>query len=161
MLQRVKDWSIALLIAAVIALLIGRPSGGPSLSEAAPPLALTTLDGAPLRLADHQGQTVVLNFWASWCGPCRQEVPEFSRFAKAHTDIPVWGLAVDSGDASAVRQSARQFGIDYTVAVSDDATVSAYGIRAFPTTVIVGEEGGVEYAHAGLMLGPQLVWATR
>lgn len=156
MVQRIKDWSVALFIAAVIALLIGRPSGGPDLSEAAPPVDLTSLDGEPLRLTDQQGQTVVVNFWASWCGPCRNEVPEFSRFANDHPDIPVWGLAVDSGDKADVRRSAQQFGIDYTVAMSDDATVRAYGISAFPTTVIIGPRGTVEHVTVGAMSYKQL-----
>lgn len=156
MLQRIKDWSVALFIAAVIALLVGRPSGGPDLSEAAPAIDLASLDGVPLRLADQQGQTVVVNFWASWCGPCRKEVPEFSQFAKDHPEIAVWGLAVDSGDESDVRLSAKQFGIDYTVAMSDDATVSAYGISAFPTTVVIGPQGTVEHVTIGAMSYSQL-----
>ena len=160
MLQRIKDWSIALFIAAVIALLVGRPSGGPALSEAAPPIELASLDGAPLRLADQQGKTVVINFWANWCGPCRQEVPEFSRFANDHPDIPVWGLAVDSGDSTEVRRSAQQFGIEYAVAVSDSATVSAYSINAFPTTVVIGPQGTVEHVTVGAMSYDQLMRAV-
>ena len=156
MLQRIKDWSIALVIAAVIAFIVGRPSGGPPLSEAAPPVELASLDGDALRLADMNGQTVVVNFWASWCGPCRKEVPEFSRFAKDHPEIAVWGLAVDSGDEPDVRRSAKQFGIDYTVALADSATVRAYGVDDFPTTVVVGPQGTVEHVTIGAMSYAQL-----
>lgn len=156
MVQRIKDWSIALVIAAVVAFLVARPGGGPPIAEAAPPVDLATLDGDPLRLADQQGKTVVVNFWASWCGPCRKEIPEFSRFANDHPDIPVWGLAVDSGDAPDVRRSAEAFGIDYPVAMADRTTVSDYGVDAFPTTVIVGPQGAVQHVTIGAMSYAQL-----
>lgn len=161
MFQRIKDWSIALVIAAVVAMLIAQPRGGPEVASAAPPLELASLDGETLSLAAMQGQTVVVNFWASWCGPCRQEVPDFSRFAHAHPEVAVWGLAVDSGDEPDVRRSAKQFGIDYTVAMADRQIVSAYGVSAFPTTVVVDPDGAVSHVTVGTMTYEQLVRATK
>jgi len=132
----------------------------PELPEQAPAFTLPDLQGRPISLADHAGQTVVLNFWATWCGPCRLEIPAFSSFADDHPDIPVLGIAVD-GDAPELRRARAELGITYPVLIADDAIKAAYGVEILPTTVIVGEDGAVKYAHAGLMLGPQLRLATR
>jgi len=132
----------------------------PALPVAAPAFTLLDLDGAPHSLSDHRGKTVVLNFWATWCGPCRAEVPGLSSFARAHPDIPVLGIAVD-GEPAALRKAAESLGIDYTVLRADAATRAAYGVSTLPTTVVIGPDGAVRAAHAGLMLEPHLEWLTR
>ncbi len=132
----------------------------PELPRAAPDFALVDLDGGRHTLAELRGQTVVLNFWATWCGPCRMEVPGLSAFARAHPDIPVLGIAVD-GEPEALRKAAKELGIDYLVLRADAATREAYGVSTLPTTVIVGPDGTVRSAHAGLMLQPHLWWLTR
>ncbi len=111
-------------------------------------------------LPDFSGQTVVLNFWATWCGPCRMEIPAFSDFATTHPEIPVLGIAVD-GSAAELRRASESLGITYPVLIADGPTKASYGVETLPTTVIVGPDGAVRHAHAGLMLQPQLLWATR
>jgi thiol-disulfide isomerase/thioredoxin len=132
----------------------------PDLPQAAPDFELVDLDGGRHTLAELRGKTVVLNFWATWCGPCRMEVPGLSAFARAHPDIPVLGIAVD-GEPEALRKAAKELGIDYLVLRADAATRAAYGVSTLPTTVIVGPDGTVRSAHAGLMLQPHLWWLTR
>ncbi|MDP2313117.1 MAG: TlpA disulfide reductase family protein [Pseudomonadota bacterium] len=152
---------LAFTAAAVVALWVGVGwLRAPTLPRAAPDFALADLDGGRHTLAELRGQTVVLNFWATWCGPCRMEVPGLSAFARAHPDIPVLGIAVD-GEPDALRKAAEDLGIDYLVLRADAETRKAYGVSTLPTTVIVGPDGMVRSAHAGIMIQPHLWWLTR
>ena len=107
MSRMLRDWGVALLVAVGVYGVASWLQVRVDVPEQAPPFALSSLDGDPIVLADYKGQTVVLNFWASWCGPCRHEVPEFNRFAQAHPEIPVLGLAVQSGEHKDVVRAAR------------------------------------------------------
>ena len=88
------------------------------------------------------------------------EIPAFSSFSDKNQDIAVLGIAVD-GTPAELRQARKTLGITYPVLIADAATKADYGVETLPTTVIVKEDGTVGYAHAGLMLQPQLLWATR
>ncbi len=125
----------------------------------APDFTLLDLEGRPVSLSDFRGQTVVVNFWATWCAPCRVEAPSFSAFATAHPDVPVLGVAAD-GPAPKVKASARQIGITYPVLLGDAATLSAYQISAYPTTVVVNPDGSVRWVHTGIMVRPMIAWTT-
>lgn len=160
-MQRLKDWLAALAIGIAIALVFGSFDNKPDIPDQAPGFSLTDLQGNPLVLDQMRGKTVVLNFWASWCGPCRDEIPEFSRFAHEHPEVTILGLAVDSGELPDVRRSAQKLGIDYTVALADRDTVQQYDISAFPTTVVVGPDGDVAHVQVGAMSYEQLARATR
>jgi thiol-disulfide isomerase/thioredoxin len=131
----------------------------PALPDEAPGFALPDLDGRQVRLADLRGRPVLLNFWATWCGPCRLEAPAFSRFAATNEDFAVLGIAAD-GPAPRLRRARDELGITYTVLQGDAATLRAYNVGSFPTTVLVGPDGRVAGAHVGLMLDPQIAWFT-
>lgn len=163
MKRMLKDWSVALLVAAVVFVVVGWWQTSPQLEVegSAPGFQLNDLDGNAVDLSSYAGGTVVLNFWASWCGPCKTEVPEFVRFAEAHPDIPVLGLAVDSGDEAAVRRAAKRFGITYPVAIADRRTIQAYKVSTLPTTVVVGPEGELKSARIGTMTYEDLTLAVR
>jgi thiol-disulfide isomerase/thioredoxin len=132
----------------------------PTLPHQAPDFALATLDGGTVRLADLRGKTVVLNFWATWCGPCRVEIPTFSAFAKDHPEIAVLGIATD-GTAPSLRAARDKLGITYPILLADPETLRRYKIRGIPHTVVINPDGTVRTNHVGVLFRPQLWWMTR
>ena len=156
-------WLRELLLFAVLFIVVSTALGrlrAPELPPQAPDFTLQDLSGAPVSLQDFRGKTVVLNFWATWCTPCKLEIPMISSFAKAHPEVVVLGVAVD-GKREALAKAAPALGIDYPVLVGTPQVVKAYGATTVPTTVIVDKDGGVRTAHVGLILTPQLWLLTR
>jgi thiol-disulfide isomerase/thioredoxin len=132
----------------------------PSL-DVAPAFRLPTLAGEQVSLADFRGRTVVLNFWATWCGPCKMELPTLVAFSAAHPDVPVLFVAVDGTPEALAAFAAAHDMPPGQVLLADPATRAAYGVSTLPTTVVVGGDGEVRSAHSGIVVGPQLAWMTR
>lgn len=141
-------------MALVLMELVGRWRG-PELSDLAPPFVLRDLAGKPVELASFRGRPVVLNFWATWCMPCRIETPAFARFASRHPEVAVIGIAAD-GSRDEVRSAAKRFGATYPVLLGNAQTLKAYRVTTFPTTVVVDAQGRVRSTHTGMMLDPHL-----
>ena len=118
---------------------------------AAPPLELTALDGRRHRLADYRGRVVLVNFWATWCAPCRAEMPSIERLRRSLEKEPFAVLAVNVGeDAAVVRAFAREVPMNFPLLLDPDTKVSrAWGARALPMTFIVGPEGRIRYQALG------------
>jgi cytochrome c biogenesis protein CcmG/thiol:disulfide interchange protein DsbE len=109
--------------------------------RAAPDVALNTYEGALFRLRDLRGKVVVLNFWASWCGPCRAEAPGLQQTWLDLHDQDVIFLGVDQADSlDAAHGYLREFGISYPNG-PDNGIVQAFGVQSLPTTIIVGRDG--------------------
>jgi cytochrome c biogenesis protein CcmG, thiol:disulfide interchange protein DsbE len=108
----------------------------------APAFALPDLDGKPRSLESFRGRPVLVNFWATWCPPCRAEVPELQAAWLAHqTCLGVVGITVDSGSADDVRAFARARGIGYPVLLDDGSAGRAYGIANIPRSFLLDAEG--------------------
>ena len=159
MIQAIKDWALAIGVALLVWFAISS-TRNPDLPEQAPDFTLASIEGGEVQLSKLQGKTVVLNFWATWCGPCHSEIPTFSKFADSNPDIVVLGIATD-GDPSELRTAKQEMGISYTVLRTDPETYKAYDISVIPTTVVVGPDGSVEDVHVGVMSAKQLERATR
>lgn len=121
----------------------------PKLPEFAPDFALVDLDGKTHRLESYRGQRVVLNFWASWCGPCISEIPAFSRFAEEHPEVPVLGLSTDRSQKDA-EDAVDRLNIPYPVLMAG-GLANTYDIRSLPTTVFVDADGRVDGVHVNSM----------
>jgi len=152
--RSVREWGVTLLLAAVVFHVVGQLRA-PDLPDAAPDFTLSVLDGDTVTLSELRGEAVVLNFWAPWCGPCRAEVPQFSRFARSNPEVTVLGIATDGAPAQ-LRASKKKLGMDYPVLIADPETVAAYDVSTLPTTVVVDADGRVVTAHAGMLTLPQL-----
>jgi thiol-disulfide isomerase/thioredoxin len=120
--------------------------------DPAPAFALKDLDGKAVSLEGLRGKVALLNFWATWCGPCRMEVPDLVELQKKYKDqLQVIGLVVDSAEEAEVRSFAKEFGINYPIAnAPDELRMQFGGIPALPTTFIVDAQGRVVQKHIGL-----------
>ena len=156
----IKDWGLALLLTGLGFFLLSY-FRTPSLPDQAPDWTLKDVNGETVSLSDFQGQTVVLNFWATWCGPCRTEIPAFSAFAKENPDIPVLGISIDNASPGVVKRAAKSLGITYPVLMADSRIQQDYKVGSIPMTVIVDPQGQVKDVHLGVMLETQLNWAAK
>jgi thiol-disulfide isomerase/thioredoxin len=120
--------------------------------DLAPEFELSGLDGKPISLATARGKIVLLNFWASWCGPCRAEVPDLVELQERYKDrLQVIGLVVDDDDMDAIHKFVKDFGINYPVAISPVELRLEYGgIPALPTSFVLDTQGRVVQKHVGL-----------
>jgi len=120
--------------------------------DPAPEFQLAGLDGKPISLADARGKIILLNFWASWCGPCRAEVPDLVDLQTRYKDhLQVIGLIVDDDDMDAIHQFVKDFGINYPVGVAPaELRVEYGGIPALPTSFILDAQSRVVQKHVGL-----------
>ena len=121
-----------------------------SVGAASPAFDLVDTEGKRHRLADYHGRWVVLNFWATWCVPCIEEIPAIAKYHRAHGDVVVIGVAVDVEDAAKVKRFAAKVGHDYPLVLSDDRIEKQLGpVRALPTTRIYDASGNLVYDKPG------------
>lgn len=120
--------------------------------DPAPDFKLDTLEGKPLSLAEYKNKVVLLNFWATWCGPCRAEIPDLVELqSKYKEQLQIIGLVVDDDDPDAIKKFVDQFAINYPVAIAKDALRMEYGgIPALPTSFLLDAQGRVVQKHEGL-----------
>lgn len=126
-------------------------ANGLTLSTSVPlDLTFVTVDGVVFRLADHRDKVVVVNLFASWCGPCNAEAPDVTAFAAAHAADTIV-VSVDVGEPPAIAREFRaRYGIDYPVAADESSSVyKMIGMHAYPTTLFVRPNGRLACAFVG------------
>ena len=128
-----------------------RPSAPAVLFEA-PDFTLSTLSGASLSLAALRGKVVLLNFWATWCVPCRKEMPAIEALYQRYKDrgLEVLAVSLDKGSTSVVEAFVKEVGVTYRVALDPSwATARTYGVRGLPTTFLIDRTGNVVLRELG------------
>lgn len=130
------------------------PTGGSpiAIGDPAPPFALNDLNGNSIDLADYAGRPVILNFWATWCAPCRIEMPELQQIFEAHQDDGLAILALNQAEsASLVREFFyTEFDLTFTPLLDSEGTVAQlYGAVNLPTTIFINPKGQITAVHRG------------
>ncbi len=155
-IQRVKA-ALTLGVAVVGLVVAAGHSETPASSMAglprtAPAWKLKDLEGKTVQLADFKGKVVILDFWATWCPPCRAEIPGFVALAKKYgaQGLAVVGVALDQGGEGLVKRFVKEQGVNYPVVLGDDEVVKAFGgIEAIPTTFVLDRSGRIVSHHVG------------
>ncbi|MEL6614954.1 MAG: TlpA disulfide reductase family protein [Bacteroidota bacterium] len=114
-----------------------------AVGERAPEFTLQTASGETVALSNYRGQTVVLDFWGTWCVPCVKALPAMADLASEHADVPILGLASYEDAETDPEAFARARGVEYPILRTDEATLEAYRIYAFPTYIVVGPDGSI------------------
>jgi cytochrome c biogenesis protein CcmG/thiol:disulfide interchange protein DsbE len=123
-------------------------------SSQAPDFALKDASGQKVSLASFKGKVVVLNFWATWCGPCKTEIPWFIDFQKQWQSrgFTVLGVSMDEDGWKAINPYVAEKHINYPILLANEEVNEKYGgIDALPTTLILGRDGKVAFLHSGLI----------
>ena len=123
--------------------------------EPAPDFTLKSNQGENLRLEDYRGQVVMLNFWASWCGPCRTEMPLMDDIYEEYKDLGFTVLAVNvDEDSTDAKRFLDAVPVSYPILYDNTSTVTAaYGVDAMPTTVMIDRDGNARFVHRGYKPG--------
>jgi peroxiredoxin len=130
---------------------------------AMPDFTLKRMDGANLRLQEQRGQVVMVNFWATWCGPCRQEMPHLNRLHEQYrgSGFVLLGVNIDDDPAKAAAL-ARSLGLRFPVLFDTDKAVTRqWDLGAMPSTVLIDRDGRVRHIHRGYREGLEATYEAQ
>ena len=131
---------------------------GDNQRKAAPDFTLKDADGKTVRLSDYKGKVVLLDFWATWCGPCKIEIPWFMEFEQQFKDkgFAVVGVSMDEDGWSAVKPYLARMNVNYRIVLGNDKVGDQYGgVDSLPTTFLIDRQGRIAATHVGLTGGKE------
>jgi cytochrome c biogenesis protein CcmG/thiol:disulfide interchange protein DsbE len=136
-------------------------TGSAQMGQLAPDFSLPTLGGGETNLSDYAGQVVLVNFWATWCPPCKAEMPDINAYYEARQDDGLVVLAVNAQeDTATVSSFIEATGFSFPVLLDSDGRVEQqYQVRSFPMTFVIDRDGRVVYIHNGL-ISPDVLTAV-
>lgn len=153
-MKRFKVMLLAIVLAAVAP--VGALQAA-SLNEKAPDFALKSRAGTNLRLSELRGQVVMINFWASWCGPCRQEMPLLEKLYRRYKKLGFTLLGVNvEKDSRAAQAFLKDINVSFPILYDKENSVSRlYQVSGMPSTVVVDRDGKLRYRHTGYVAGDE------
>ena len=154
-LRRHWTWGIVLVLGYILWQRIHPSIDLPTDGRVAPDLELQAMDGTSFRLSEHRGEVVVLNVWATWCPPCRLEVPGFVELQDEYgrRGVTFVGLSVDENGFDAVQPFAEKHRMNYPQLASLHVAYGDYGTsNSVPRTYVIDKQGRIRYEHVGLLL---------
>jgi len=117
---------------------------------------LMDLDGNEISLSDFNGKVLILNFWATWCSPCREEIPDFVEVYNEYESKDVQFIGVSNEDISTLKSFVEDYDISYPILIDDANIMGKWGISAIPTTFVFDKNGQIIFKNVGMMTGEQL-----
>jgi thiol-disulfide isomerase/thioredoxin len=159
-----RDPVVLIIVAMVVALMLvfgfklarhsqGVAGGGPAKDGAAPDFSLQSLDGKTVRLSDLRGKAVVLNFWATWCAPCKIEMPWFVELQKKYgpAGVQFLGVAMDDASTKEIAEFAQSMNVNYPILIGKESVGDAYGgVQFLPETFYLDRNGKIVDKAFGL-----------
>ena len=121
--------------------------------DAAPDFTLKDLSGKDVKLSDYKGRVVIIEFWATWCPPCRTSIPALEKLHKTYSSkgLTILAVSMDDGDWDRVRDFCKERNITYTVLQGTDQVSTKYTVRMIPTTYLVDRQGMIQKRYIGEM----------
>jgi thiol-disulfide isomerase/thioredoxin len=145
--------SFAFALALGVACLTAAPAAHAA-DPAAPAFSVKSVEGKTLKFADMKGKPVVIDFWATWCGPCRASMPHLDAMQAKYAGrgLVVLGMSVDESGPAPVKKFANGMGVKFTIAMANDEMLDAYGpIHSIPTTIFINRKGEIVRRVVGMI----------
>jgi peroxiredoxin len=161
MKSKIVFFAASVIVILILALAFGRfdffqnrsrKIESPGKNMGAPPFTLLNLKGEKVKSSDFQGKVILLNFWATWCPPCREEIPSFNELGNRYKKdgLVVIGIALDRGGPEEVQKFLKKFKVEFTILMGDEAVVEAFSsipgmgpFQGVPTTFIIDRQGQI------------------
>ncbi len=156
-MKRSISHALSTLSLVLLLSLSGAAFGAKAIGGAAPDFTLKSLSGKNIKLSEMRGTVILLNFWASWCAPCRTEMPLLSQLHDKYKDLgfTVLGVNVEQ-DSNMARRYISERPVDFPVLLDNSNKVSKlYQVVAMPTTVLIDRDGNKRFLHQGYKLGDE------
>lgn len=154
--------NISKIIPLLLLLIVSTQAYSVEVGQTSPDFTLSSSSGLNTRLAEQRGQVVMLNFWATWCNPCRVEMPHLQKLYSQYKDIgfTIYGVNIDNNKVKAAKM-AKDLGAKFPILFDNTQKVSKlYSIKAMPLTLLIDRDGKVRYMFSGYKPGYEKKYAT-